>query len=81
MVIAHLVQTIGEAAAHVSPATRKRHPEIPWKQITGIRHRIVHNYLDVDYDVLWQVATCDLPRLIAQLEDILPPEGTTGGGS
>ena len=74
IVIAHLVQTIGEAAARVSAATRELHPGVPWKQITGIRHRIVHDYMDVDYDVLWEVATGDLPRLIAQLEEIVPPE-------
>ena len=44
-VIAHLIQTIGEAAARVSIPTQKAHPEIPWKNITGIRHRIVHDYM------------------------------------
>jgi uncharacterized protein with HEPN domain len=74
IVIAHLVQTIGEAAARVSASTRDAHPELPWKQITGIRHRIVHDYMNVDYDVLWEVARRDLPRLIAQLEKIVPSE-------
>ena len=73
IVIAHLVQTIGEAAARVSPATREAHPEIPWRQITGIRNRIVHDYLHVDYDVLWEVATRDLPVLITQLSPLIPP--------
>ena len=74
IIVAHLVQTIGEAASRVSAPTRDSHPEIPWRQITGIRHRIVHDYMDVDYDVLWEVATRDLPRLAAQLEKLLPPE-------
>ena len=73
-VITHLVQTIGEAAARVSPHTRGAHPEIPWKQITGIRHRIVHDYMSVDYDILWEVATRHIPPLISALEAILPPE-------
>jgi uncharacterized protein with HEPN domain len=71
IVIAHLVQTIGEAAGRVSGPTRDAHPEIPWKQITGVRHRIMHDYMDVDYDVLWEVATRDLPRLIGLLERIV----------
>jgi len=74
IVIAHLVQTIGEAAARVSAPTRESHPEIPWRRITGIRHRIVHDYMDVDYDVLWQVATGDLSLLISQLERIVPDD-------
>ena len=77
IVVAHLVQTVGEAAARVSARTRERHPELPWKQITGIRHRIVHDYMDVDYDILWEVATKDLPELIAQLERIVPPTETS----
>ncbi len=73
-VIAHLIQTIGEAAAQVSAPMRDVHPEIPWKHITGIRHRIVHDYMGVDYDVLWEVATRHIPPLIASLEAIVPPE-------
>ena len=73
-VIAHLIQTIGEAAARVSPQTQERHREIPWKNITGIRHRIVHDYMGVDYDILWEVAVRHIPSLIATLVEILPPE-------
>jgi len=75
LALAYLIQTIGEAAAHVSPATRAAQPEIPWKQIIGIRHRIVHDYMDVDFDILWEVVTRNLPPLIAGLEKIAPPEG------
>ncbi|MCD6415866.1 MAG: DUF86 domain-containing protein [Planctomycetes bacterium] len=76
IVIAHLVQTIGEAAGRVSQPTRDSHPELPWKQITGIGHRIVHDYMGVDYDVLWEVARQELPRLIGLLDKIMPPEDT-----
>ena len=41
-------------------------------KIVGIRHRVVHDYMDVDYDVLGQVVTRDLPVLIAVLERMLP---------
>lgn len=73
-VIAHLVRTVGEAAARVSNPTKEAHPEIPWKQITGIRHRIVHDYMGVDYDILWEVATRHIPPLIKTLEAIVPSE-------
>ena len=74
LVLAHLVQVVGEAARCVSQQTRAAHPEIPWKQIVGIRHRIVHDYMDIDYDILWTVVTRDLPKLIAALEKIVPPK-------
>jgi len=73
-VIAHLVQTIGEAAARVSLPTQEAHPEIPWKQIIGIRHRIVHDYMGVDYDILWEVAIRHIPPLMKTLEAIVPLE-------
>jgi uncharacterized protein with HEPN domain len=63
LVVAHLIQTIGEAAAQVSPTMRQTHPEIPWNQIIGIRHHIVHGYMSVDWGILWRVATHNLPVL------------------
>lgn len=74
LILAHLIQTIGEAASKVFDTTKVAHPEIPWKEIIGIRHRIIHDYMNINYDVLWAIATNDLEPLIAQLRSILPPE-------
>lgn len=74
MVLAHLIQTIGEAASKVFESTKAAHPEIPWKEIIGIRHRIIHDYMNINYDVLWAIATNDLEPLIAHLRSILPQE-------
>ena len=73
MALAHLIQTLGEAARRVAPAFQQFHPEIPWKQIIGMRHKVVHDYLHVDYDIVWAVVTTDLPPLIAELEKFVPP--------
>ncbi len=72
--LAHLIQVIGEAARHVPPEVQRAAPGIPWPDIVGMRHRIVHDYMDVDYDVVWTVATRDLPALVEELEKITPPE-------
>lgn len=72
--LTHLVQVIGEAARKVSDEFRLQHPEIPWRKIVGMRHRIVHDYMRVDEDILWQVVTNDLRALFPQLETILPGE-------
>jgi len=71
---AHLVQVIGEAARRASPETQKAHPEIPWANIIGMRHKVVHDYLEVDEDIIWAVARVDLPALVKALERIVPPE-------
>ncbi|MCC6409929.1 MAG: DUF86 domain-containing protein [Planctomycetes bacterium] len=67
----YLIQTVGEAAKRVSDATRARHPEVPWQQISGMRNRIVHGYDDLDLAIVVDVVQKDLPELIPALESIL----------
>ncbi len=64
------IQIIGEAASKVTPEQTHRMPEIPWRQIVGIRHRLVHAYFDVDCDVVWKTASEAVPALLKQLESI-----------
>ncbi len=73
LALAHLVQNIGEAARRVSPQLQKAHPDIPWRNIVGIRHKVVHDYFYVDYDIIWDVVTSDLPALMSRLEQVLGP--------
>src|SRR5947209_6164312 len=74
IVLTFLIQTIGEAASRVSSETRDGHPEIPWKQIVGMRNRIVHDYMNIDADIVFEVVTRNIPALIAQLQSMhLPP--------
>ncbi len=52
LALAHLVQVIGEAARRVSRETRNQHPDIPWADIIGMRHKVVHDYMSVDEDIV-----------------------------
>jgi len=74
LALAHLVQTIGEAARRVSPQLQQKHPDVPWRNIVGIRHKVVHDYFYVDYDIIWDVVTNDLPWLMSKLESIVEPD-------
>ena len=74
LALTHLVQVIGEAARHVSAECQLDLPEIPWREIIGMRNRIVHDYLGVDEDVVWEVVTGDLPALVDTLEQVVPAE-------
>jgi uncharacterized protein with HEPN domain len=47
----------------VSQPFADRHPEIPWSDIIGMRHKVVHDYLGIDEDIVWQVVSEDLPPL------------------
>ncbi len=68
----YLIQIIGEAGRHVSREFCDNRPEIRWADIVGMRHKVVHDYLGVDDDIVWQVVTEDLPKLVAALEPIVP---------
>ena len=69
------ITVLGEAAGQVSDEIRDRHPEIPWRDITGMRHRLVHDYRDVDLDRVWTTATENVPELVPMLEAIVPDPG------
>jgi uncharacterized protein with HEPN domain len=73
LALAHLVQVIGEAARCVSEDGKSRFSAIPWREIIGMRHKIVHDYMDVSFEVLWVVVSKDIPPLLSELEKIAPP--------
>ncbi len=72
LALAHLVETLGEAARRVSKEFSAAHPEIPWQQIVGMRHKIVHDYLTADADLVWDVTAFEIPKLLPLLRALLP---------
>ena len=74
IVVMHRLRIIGEAATKVPAQTRAAHPEIAWARIAGMRHKIVHDYFQINMDVVWDAVINDLPDLIAALEKFTPPE-------
>lgn len=66
---------IGEAAGDLSADLRSRHPEIPWRQIIGMRNLVSHEYFRVDLEVVWLVVERDLPKLKLTVEAILQELG------
>ena len=68
------IEIIGEAASRIGAEIRQAHPSIPWRDIVGMRNRLVHGYFDIDLRLVWDTVRNDLPSLIAQLELLLPQE-------
>jgi len=65
------MEIIGEAAKRVGDGFRKAHPDIPWKKMAGMRDKLIHDYLGVDYDAVWDTVVKDLPDLKKKLRAIL----------
>jgi uncharacterized protein with HEPN domain len=65
------LQVIGEAAKKVSADTRAANPDLPWKSMTGMRDRIVHDYFGVSLDIVWDVVVNHLPAIRLQLQKLL----------
>ncbi len=72
------IEIIGEAASEVTDETRRLHPAIPWAEIVGMRHRLIHAYFDIDLDRVWDTIAADLPPVAANLERIVAAEPDTG---
>ena len=71
LALTRLIEVIGESANRVSQATRQEYPKIPWPQIIGMRNRLIHGYDVIDYDLMWNTVTNDLPPLIKALQEII----------
>ena len=70
------VEVIGEAAKRVTAVTRARLPELDWKAICGMRDVLIHDYIGVDLDEVWNVASSRIPELQAALERFLATAAT-----
>ena len=61
--VQHMLQTIGEAASKIEPATLDQITNVPWRQVKGMRNRIVHGYFGIDPEAIWLTAKNDVPKL------------------
>ena len=62
---------VGEASHMVSAELKARHPEVPWQEIHAMRNIVAHEYMNVDYNEVWQAITKDFDELRKQVEPIL----------
>lgn len=65
------LEILGEAASRVSSTIRDQYPFLPWREMIGLRNRLIHAYFDVNNQAVWLVVKESLPLLISQLEQIL----------
>ncbi|MEB3290690.1 MAG: DUF86 domain-containing protein [Leptolyngbya sp.] len=62
---------IGEATKRLSGNLRQQFPEVPWKQMAGLRDVVIHDYDELDFDILWNVVYVNLPDILPKIQKIL----------
>jgi len=65
------LEIIGETTKRLSPEMLGRHPEVPWRQVAGMRDVLIHDYMGVDLERVWNVVRRDLPLLRKAVEKLL----------
>jgi uncharacterized protein with HEPN domain len=73
------IEIIGEAARGISQAFQAAHPQIPWRPIMAQRHRLAHEYGEIDDRLIWNVATVHIAALITQIEPLVQPKAQADG--
>ena len=70
LALTRLLEIIGEAGNRVSTQTQQKNKQVPWKQIIGMRNRLIHGYDVIDYQLVWNTVRYDLPSLIRIMNEI-----------
>jgi uncharacterized protein with HEPN domain len=75
------LEIIGEAAKNVSDELRSNQPDIPWRRLAGMRDKLIHEYFGVNLAIVWQVVDQEIPKLRAQVSEILQEAGNEEPGT
>jgi uncharacterized protein with HEPN domain len=65
------LEIIGEAVKSVPEGLRAEHPEVPWRRIAGLRDLLIHQYFGIDYEIIWDLISHQMPMLEERVRSIL----------
>ena len=72
--VVRALEVIGEAAKQVPNEVRERHPDVPWKQMAGMRDHLIHGYFGIDANIVWETATKMIPDLLPLIGNAVSQE-------
>jgi uncharacterized protein with HEPN domain len=64
------IEIMGEATKRISHSFKEKHPEVPWKDMAGMRDKLIHDYIDVDLNIVYQTVSVDIPDLLPIIKKI-----------
>jgi len=67
----HHLQIIGEAVRAIDPTFRNQHPSVPWRQIAGMRNILIHDYGNINFEIVWSAVENDVPSLKVEIQKLL----------
>ena len=73
--VVRAIEIIGEAAKNVPEQIRTKYPDVPWKQMAGMRDKLIHEYFGVDLEIIWETAKDDVPRLKTAISKVFEDMG------
>lgn len=69
--VVRCLEIVGEAAWRITDATKTSLPDVPWRRIANMRHRLIHDYFQVNLEIVWRTVRDDLPPLISRIRQFL----------
>lgn len=75
LAVLYELTVLGEAVKRLSPEFRDAHPAVPWRNMAGMRDKLIHDYDGVNVKRVWQVVCTSIPNLLNQIKTLLPKEG------
>jgi len=68
------LEIIGEAVKNLSESFKKKHPEVEWRKIAGLRDKLIHHYFGVDWDIVWDIIRNKIPELEVKMRRLIEEE-------
>lgn len=69
--VVRALEIVGEAAKRIPQEVRDANPDVPWRAMSGIRDKLIHDYTSVNLEIVWKTVEEDLPGLVSQIERII----------
>jgi uncharacterized protein with HEPN domain len=71
LAVVRALEVIGEAARNIPKGLRKKYPQVPWSEMTGMRDKLIHDYFGVNLEVVWRTVKEDLPSMTTAVREMI----------